>query len=363
MLFPLSAFLLLSTSNFIVGQAEWWAVLFSLLAIALFLADSKYLWCLGGVVVTLIFAFKGITILLIVPIIVALYLYRDDWFKRLLYGAVLSVVSLFVLIVVFPHMISDMLLSAYIARVGLYTADNLLGAGLLNGVGSLYLIPGILAGLLAIPWILKQPRYKTLAIIGMWITCFAIICIQSEFFVTHYIVLLLPIIITLPLLKKETLYPMVLISAIIFLLISANWGFIMRVENDFWVMQTQYHSRMLAAVPDLTSQNSVLYLNSGNAPYYIGANSSCRYSTPLPFQRNSPTWNITRLPEYQDQFSCMMAYSGKYIVMDASPWLGNDTPDNQAVWNKINTDYTKVWSMGWDVYERINGTSGAPLPP
>lgn len=354
--FPLSAFLILSTSNFMQGQAEWFALIFVLLSCALFLENNEVLWLISGFVITTIFMFKGITILFVIPIICFVILNKErDWLKRLVIGFVGSVCFLILCINLFPHMIPDMLLSAAIAKVGAYNPIFMLNALWVNLVISLIWIPCIFGGLLAgaiVTYNLYKKNLKWYLVVVMWVACFAIIYGQSEFFINHYLVLILPIILTLYLTPTKWLMILVLITGILFVFASSHWGIAMSVENEFWENQGLWHKEMKKAIPDLQDQNTMLYLDPGFSTYYIGVNSSCRYSAPLPFQRNNLTWDMTNLEAYQDCKVCMMNYTGKYIIADVRGWMRRDHPDNEMVWKKIESEYSIVWNKSWYVYEK-----------
>ena len=63
-------------------------------------------------------------------------------------------------------------------------------------------------------------------------------------------------------------------------------------------------------------------------------------------------WNITDIPQYQENFKCIMDYHDKYIIMNSDHFFEQNTSDNKLVMSKIQTEYKQVWNEGWNIYER-----------
>jgi hypothetical protein len=153
---------------------------------------------------------------------------------------------------------------------------------------------------------------------------------------------------------------------------SSYWSIGMNYERTFWGDNERYATAAFEKLPDLRNQHSILYLDPGSAPFYFFANSSCRYIAPLVVQRNIVKWNVTNLPEYWEEYNCIMAYQGEYIITDNGGWFGvpnqttrfqigtqeeitSVTEDRVHIWDMIHRNYTKVYTMAWDIYKRKEG--------
>lgn len=132
-------------------------------------------------------------------------------------------------------------------------------------------------------------------------------------------------------------------------------GFLTQAEITFWggkepvsdEVNNQYH---------LDMQDTILYLDAGDAPFFFRANSSCRYSTPLPFQRDTPeNWSLEWMPQFQEEAACIRDYQGRFIVMDASAlydWIGQEKSNRKDLNALLERNYTLVWQRCWRIYEK-----------
>lgn len=359
--FLVSSVSFLTVLNFIALQAEWWASLFALLAIALFCSDTRWKWGIAGVVITTIFLFKGITILLVIPIICAVYLLNNKhYIEKLVVGAVASVLSLAAILLCgqFPDVIQDMLMSASIARVGFHGFDVIVEQLVYNFIPAAMYIPTLLAGVIAALCLYmlctKQRGWVRLFVIfAMWVSSIAIVVIQSEFFAYHYVVLIIPAIISILISTKREKQLAIFAAFVIFVAFSSHWSIGMEIEKNFWMGKDTESINIRSNFTDITQQESILYLDPGDAPYYFHSNSSCRFISPLVFQRNSPEWNTSYLQQYKEEYDCIMAYDGKYIITDAGTWFERNTTDNKNVWKKIHSEYMLVWDKSWNIYQKI----------
>lgn len=350
----------ITTFNFVSIQAEWWACLFAFLSLGLFLTEKSSNHYLAGAIVTVIFLFKGITILLVISIACALYLMKPNWFNRLKYGALGSILFLWFILVwnAFKNIIPDLLLSSKIARVGHLDIFTMIIQLIYNTFNIYLYIPivicGIAAAFILFYTMMKSKDLKSVVVfILMWASAFFIVFMQSEFFVYHYVVLLVPSIITIILLSDNMIKYSILIMTILFILFTSFWGASMQIEREFWGQQYEVSKEILEQLPDIRNQDSILYMETGNAPYYFWSNSTTRYVTPLPFQRNSDEWNLEDTYQYQEEKESIMNYSGKYIIVDPNNWMIKNTTDNKNFWKKITGEYELVWNKNWKIYRRI----------
>ena len=191
-------------SNIVILQAEFWAVLVSLLAVALLLSDSRYCHMLAGILFVVIGLFKGITCLMFIPILCAVYLLNplsELYYKHLLAGFTAACIA-FLLAdkFLFTHMLSDMLMSAAIARVGQHSPIDYFMSMNFYIVAALVYIPVlIIACFIAVIYFMHcLTRSLKLSILfaTMWCVSLSIVFAQGEFFVYQYFVLVLPALVT-----------------------------------------------------------------------------------------------------------------------------------------------------------------------
>lgn len=385
-IFPLTVCAFFTPLNFSILQAEYWGVVFAMLAIALLLTDKPHNRFIAGIVMVVVFLFKGITGALIVPVLCAVWIFKQDkiieklkvFFPGYFVGFILFYLAT---LTWWPNQIPDMIISARIAHVGFWDFETLLVNAVYMFLVSYVYIPiilvGVVAGIAIYYRTIESHITKDILIFSaLWSSCFAIIFIQQEFFMYHYIVLLIPSMISIIMLVdrvKSAPLLAVLSMFFIFLFMSSYWGAGMAYEKAFWGNKQGYAIEAFETIPDLKDQHTVLYLDPGDAPFYFFANSSCRYVAPLVVQRNIDKWDLTMYPQYWEEYNCIMNYDGNYIITDNNGWFGIQslerpnisrstmiwltmgtatTWDRQNIWNKINMEYDKVFTKGWDIYRK-----------
>ena len=203
--FPLTFVAFTCIGNFIILQAEYWALVWSLLAIAFLLHDNNKLHFLSGALFILIALFKGITGLLCIPILCAVLLLKPTPRIYLfnIFGGFCAAIAVFLWLdlTIWPHMIPDMIMSAQVARVGqfpFWMYFMSITAFLYSAAIYIPLVSvGCIVGLLYLIKTFYIDRLTALLFVAMWFVPFLIIYIQGEFFVYHYVVLTLPILVTL----------------------------------------------------------------------------------------------------------------------------------------------------------------------
>jgi hypothetical protein len=362
----LTALAFITPLNPIQLQPEWFAVLFALLAIALMLSDKWYLQAAAGMVITGIFLLKGITILLIIPILWAVWLEKgSDWFRRATIAGEASVISLLAVIGsgFFPNLIPDMLMSSRLAHVGMWSPAQVLANLIFGSISSMVVlyVPIITVGLAALGvacWQrLKAGSFSHMAImLAAWASGIFIVMIQSEeYFAYQYFVLALPALITITMLKDKAIRYAIIGILILSILFASHWSpGAAQGESAYPGIEAASAAGAMAALPDIGSQPAILYLDVGDAPYYFQVNSSCRYICPLPFQRNSEYWNITDMRQYREERDCILGYRGKYIISavpDAGRWMVQNTSDSR----EVDRDYFLAWNQSWSIYQRKAG--------
>jgi len=157
---------------------------------------------------------------------------------------------------------------------------------------------------------------------------------------------------------KQPIFKIAIISMFLFWVFCNSYvGFITDMELSFWKSKDPV-STEVNSIYHLDQEPTILYLDAGDSPYFFRANSSCRYSTPLPFQRDDPgNWSLSWMPEFQEEYSCINNYQGKYIIMDVNSnfefdWIGMHKPNRQDLKNLLESNYTPVWEKCWLIYQK-----------
>lgn len=356
-IFLLSSLAFLTPLNFTLLVPDWWSPLFGLLSLSLFLTNTPRNHYLAGMIITIICLLKGPTIILVIPIVCALYLLqKEDLTQVLIRGFISS--TLFLLIILlcgfFVNIIPDMLILGKYGHLGYYNIQEIVLGFTQILVPTFLFIPIIISGFVSGIFLyynfIKTKKINNLIIfIIMWISTIFYICIQNMFFPYHYMMLVFPSIISIVLLSDKRIKQISIIIVISVFIIMSLLGIIMNIEEGTGNITT--YKNIISNYTDIPYQESILYLDSGSAPYYFKINSSCRFIQSLPFQMNTRTWDITDTDQYQENFNCIMNYQNKYIIMDEI-WFNQHTNDSSIVMSKINEDYTLVSNEEWDVYKR-----------
>jgi hypothetical protein len=206
--FLLTFFSLAWVGNFCIGQSEYWAVVFSLLAIALMLSDSILQWICAGTLIPIISLFKGITGLMLIVIVCAVLLLKwgniPNW-KQWLAGttgiAICGALWLVTCFTIWPHQISDILMSPHLARVGEYPLFDYFMSLFGYVISTMIYIPlfivAILAAVVYLIYSGKFGGWYTAAFVAMWATTFVIVLCQGEFFIYQYYCMTVPALITI----------------------------------------------------------------------------------------------------------------------------------------------------------------------
>lgn len=367
-------------ANFGIMMSEWFAVLFSLVAIAMCFEKNKNWMIVAGVVMLGVGLLKSITVLMVVPSVCALYLLGGtlDW-KRAIGGYMAAGVAFLILcFTVWPYSIGDMLMSRLVAHAGMYdlqtmatyfwiTQNKVLWG--LPYVMSLYipiLIVGFVAGIWCLGKYIVKKDSRLLWFIGMWLIPIIIVFAQSEFIIYHYIVCMLPAVVSVILLlraskrKCQFLLAAAVYVLVGYLIINSAFGSFTLYEYTFW-HQKETNADIINSQFDLINQSSILYLDPGDAVYYFHANSSCHYITPMPVERNDyKRWDISHLPQFKETKNCIINYQGKYIIADISNgnkenYYGLGILQEPQIMDMIHSNYTLMESKSWEVYQKREG--------
>jgi hypothetical protein len=364
-------------ANFCLLMSEWFAVLFSLVAVALCFEENRNWQYIAGAVFLSVGLLKSITVLMVIPAACAVYLLGGtvDWKKAIAGYLATGVAFLAACLTIWPYSISDMLMSRLVAHVGMYDYSTLLQwFWLTQDRSSLPLTlwifaPAIDVGIAACVFMIlyyqkKHDTANTVLMGAMWTVPVAMVFIQSEFIVYHYIVILLAAIVSVALIsvksRRGTVFIIVAVLMIFpsYTVINSMSGSYTTFEYSFW-QQKEQNADAINVKYDLINQSTILYLDPGDANYYFHANSSCHYITPMPVERSTDEWNLTSLWQYQDTYTCIMSYQGKYIVADinggmVTGYYGKGILMRKEITDMIKANYTLKDSKSWDVYERID---------
>jgi hypothetical protein len=361
--------------NFGILMSEWFAVLFSLVAVALCFEENRNWQYVAGALCLCVALLKSITVMMAIPVICAVLLLGGtiDW-KKTIAGYITAGLAFFVAcLTIWPYSISDMLMSRLIAHVGMYDYHTLIQWFWLTQARSNLpevlwrYIPAIDVGiifcvLLALYYRKKSDWKQTALLALLWVVPCAIVFIQSEFIVYHYIVILFAAIVTTAIFtSKRKAGALLVIVAILlifpsYIAINSMAGSFTTYEYTFW-QQKEQNADIINAEFNLTNQSSLLYLDPGDANFYFHANSSCHYITPMPIERSTDEWNMTNLWQFNDTHTCIMSYQGKYIVADvrggmSTGFYGKGILIRKEITDMIKANYTLKDSKSWEVYER-----------
>lgn len=363
-------------ANFGIIMSEWFAALFSLVAISLCFEKNKNWMIVAGMLCLSIALLKSITVLMVIPIICSVYLLGEsiDW-KRFISGYLTAgFVFLGLCLTVWPYSIGDMLMSRLVAHVGMYDPITLLqwfwltqDRSNLIQVLSAYvpvLIVGFIAGgyLFVRYYLFELKTIKFVLFCLMWAAPLGIVFIQSEFIIYHYIVLMVPAIISIVLVTRNRTNgwkPVVSSIGFIlvgYILINSVFGSFTTYEYSFW-QQKEVNADNINAHFNLTNQPYLLYLDPGDASYYFHANSSCHYITPMPVERSTNEWNISYLPQFKDTHDCIMRYQGEYVVTDVNGGMvtgfyGKGILIRKEIMDVLEQNYTVVDNRSWTIYKK-----------
>ena len=347
---------------FCIFQSEWFAVIGSILALTILLENSEHCSYFGfglvGVILGLVGFLKLSTFIMIVPVIIAWILIIGrknvcEWdIVHVIEGFIGTIIAGFIICLLWlPHAIPDMFLSMELVQANQIrpvTADivTTLSTGIIST--PLDIVP-ILTGTavaLVLAGILyyggheenkKLPEYLLYAL--MWGACFLSAWAAREFFAYHYAVLIFPAIITLIMLREG-----IVIFAIFCACIMAS----LYIVPQFGELSGYMHFLKTAdsdaqQIKEIVGgEKELLYLDYGEAPFYLRVPNACRYTYPLPVQRNLSG------DASNEVIGCIENYKGDYVI--TQPWIESITI------NKTVTDYLKnctwVFNGTWELCRR-----------
>lgn len=187
-------------------QAEWWGCLIAVAAIALFLRNTAICAGSAGACIVLLFFLKGITVLLVFPILAAVYLLDEfAFFERqnsFWAGAAIAFLPFVVAaFTIWPYMIPDMQMISAVAKIGAYGIFERLLFFLEWLFISWIWIPALLPGFIVGIWLFFSriryyPLITRIAYEVLWIVPIVIVIVTGELFGYHYLVFIPSVIVS-----------------------------------------------------------------------------------------------------------------------------------------------------------------------
>jgi hypothetical protein len=381
---------MLSPYNLFLLQPEWFAVLASLLSAWLLMQEHPAAQVLGGIVAALVFALKGSTAFMVPAIACATLLFtgKKDWIINMIDGLIGTIIGGAVLcLTVFPNAIPDIILSMQISGfsrsgglIGLNPIDRF-GYLMYEGIMSVSQMPVVIVGIAATIAIFLLIFFEArregrlpdrteilfyLIVTGMWVFSLASVALVGEFYPYHYMLLIFPSIIAsigffilmteFAPAKVTTAFMVVGLIVVTFCWFTtcSIWAPVYNPQHTYW-QQVQNNANQINEKFKLSGQDSLLYLDTGSAPFYFRAQTACRYSSAMVIQRN-----MTETKAYQETMDCILGYHGKYIVSSRQGWpyfvqKDNIWIGNQQVIDWMNMNYHKIYEgRAWDVFSENN---------
>jgi hypothetical protein len=363
--FILSFLGVFAISDYVMLEVEWFCVLLMMLMIALWLSDEWLLWELAGLLTLPLFLMKGISVFYIITVFAIVHLLDKRTFTddiAFYTGAFWAALAFIVLqLTVFPHMLSDMILSSLTGVIS-YDIVTSITRFFTMTITSYMFIPVIATGLALL---LLVYYYDVLAhpksffwILVAWGSAAAIPFIQGEYFQYQYAGMIIPAIVTILWfisLKTDWKY----VFPAVLCMIMIVWVFFsVGLGMSVYGYHTSYWDDRSAAAQDLdekyniSGQDTLLYLDPGDAPWYFRSISASRYICPLPVQRDTNKTALTNTTAYIENCNDIIDYTGKYIVGVDWWFFQNMTPDKQVIRDKIDSEYTMVANSSWTIWER-----------
>jgi len=344
-------------------ETEFQALLMALLAVALLLSDRKWAHYLAGAVMLGIILVKLITIVFI-PLVIVTWLLTERFLvvskvERLFYGFLVAT-GIFAVscLIWFHNFVGDTLLLLSIGHPSSMSMAAQLVLLVLKSPGVIWYIPVLFPGLIATVLLVRDEfrtgnRARAAAILFSWAFALTIAFVQVEFWIYQYLPLVFPAITAMLLLMesrgKDAWNLFLAFVGIMLVIWFVACSVFIVPHLGQWSGLEHDRSVILVNYPSITSQK-LLYLDSGDAPYFIGAPSACRYVAPIVIQR-ATNWNpgIARTDAYRDEMDCISSYNGRFIIFD-SGWFGTHEPVN----SKINDEYKQVYQGSqWSLYQRM----------
>ncbi|MFA5247952.1 MAG: hypothetical protein WCX79_00780 [Candidatus Paceibacterota bacterium] len=371
--------------NLNILQAEFLAIIFAMISCALFVEKSNLWHYIAGALLIWVLLVKGTTGCLIVSAVCIVLIFNKhiDLIRGVIGFILMGLAFLAADIFVWPQIIPDILMAPILSHVGEYDWIGQIGVtGIATVISMSIYIPCIGIGIIySGVWLknhIRDPRAKWFVI--SFLAPLFVVFYQSESFAYQYYVFLLPAIVGIVLYEIDTprergitkkIKRENVVSASI-LVLFAMWCIlyspqpIWGLEQNYGVQELKmnnYFNENANAIEikfNLSKENTLLYLDTGSAPYYFSTNSSCRYVAPLVIQRMNPNRTIvSTLPAYKEEYMCIMNYSNRYILADgplgkADGWFGLDSIEKKNIVKRVNDEYTEVFSGAWSLYERKN---------
>jgi hypothetical protein len=378
--FALCFISLFACLNLNILQMEWLAIILSMISCALFMEIKNYWHYIAGALLILVLLSKGTTGALIISSVCIMLIFqkRIDWIRGGIGFTVTGILFFIASQTIWPEMLQDIMSAPILSHIGEYSMVGQIGVTVIASLISMSIyIP--IVGLGAVYggiWIKNHIHgIEAKLLITSWIAPLCIVWAQSESFAYQYFLFALPAVVGLVLYERDTpkekkgklkLKRENIIATSIVILFGM-WVIFYAPFFSYYGEQEQKmnkffwnDSKIINEQFDLPNQTNILYMDTGSLPYYVGANTSCRYVAPLVLQRMNPNRTIvSTLPSYEEEYLCVMNYSGAYILADgplgkADGWFGVDSNEKISIVNKVNTEYKNVHSGAWSIYERKN---------
>lgn len=412
---------ILAVSYYVILQPEWFASLLLLIAIGLTVSESPFSALAAGLVASILFPLKGVTVLL-VPIVPAAWaLVGLDWRPRskpFLVGLSFGIALTIMFFMVFPQSWRDLVdATAYQNSVGNFAPIRrvlrTIGVGF---GGAMTHVPMLYVGLectvlVVMAGVARRSLSDSLLLIAAWGCAIAAVVIQGKWFDYHYAVAIVPALLSIGVwcsgrysdwraslsTKREwILIGLAFLANLVFSVITWRYapsqremipwalgattvicGCLLRCHRFFasrkimpitalvltvvgWsVFSAPWTGRARSAAAageeqmkvflgldqryELSREPSLLYLECGQASYYLGVSSALRWFYPVPLQRVHSNPSLFSSDVHLRATNGLVGYTGRFVIVDET-WMRYAAEHVPAMNKKLDAEYEQVWA-------------------
>jgi len=350
-------FVLLTSSHFIILQAEEFSLALVLVMFGLSFSEAKWKNYLSAFFLLPLIGLKGITILYAsyLGFFMLFLLYKNQekgkvirFFTSYIFMS-LIITALYFTVLKFE--LNDLISATYFQKSFQMSFNSILSVIKIYIIAIFHIPALILMAYLVLTFILKRTKeFEKIIFLAMLLTIpMSVIVFQNKFFPYHYVIFL-PIF----LFMIFFLYPKINYK-ILFLLFFFTFLFrfipdkfipdlpYLRHANLHYfnsIYQTKKKNYTHLANSVLQKNETILFLSDGTPNYFITNKSYSRYFYPLPVQRIKMNAKLKYTEVYAKTYEEILNYKGKHILLQPN-WF--DMNLFSEIDNKLKIEYTLIF--------------------